>query len=231
VQIQSKDGRIVIMLTDDPIHKSVFPQADFSFVETPIGLEDTKKLFSHLYETQRSNHICLASVRLPKKMRLKAFANLVEAEHAGFKYHDHVTIVSQEEYKSIPSNLTQLGEITVLFTKGEELNKLNTEWFREEVGDCSNVWDVTPQDIETMISKTVSRHFSIEQGALMSQLSSPMICRKFLVVGAAEASMAEFAYQFDLNMYVVTSDEISSRRVIKLYNKFLEKQEGKHKNG
>ena len=65
----------------------------------------------------------------------------------------------------------------------------------------------------------------------MSQLSSPMICRKFLVVGAAEASMAEFAYQFDLNMYVVTSDEISSRRVIKLYNKFLEKQEGKHKNG
>lgn len=230
MQIQSKDGRIVIMLTDDPVNKSVFPQTDFSFIETPMSQADTKTLFTNLYETQRSNHICMASVRLPKKMRLKAFANLTEAEAVGFRYHDHVTIVSQEEYKSIPSNLTQLGETVVLFTKSDDINKKNTDWFREEIGDCSNVWDVTPQELETMISTTISRHFSWEQGALMSQLSSPMICRKFLVVGTAEASMAEFAYQFDLGMYVVTSDELSAKRVIKIYNKYLEKQEGK-KNG
>lgn len=225
MQLQSKDGRIVIMLTDDPANKAVIPQADFSLIEIPIKTEDCKTVFANLFETQRSNHICMVSARLPKKMRLKAFANMMFAEEAGFKYHDHVTILSQEEYKSIPSNLTQLGETCVLFTKGEEMNKKATSWFREEVGDCSNVWDVTPQENETVMTKSISRHFSWEQGILMSQLSSPLICRKFLVMGIAETSMAEFAYQFDLQMYVITTDEISARRVLKFYQKYVDKQE------
>jgi hypothetical protein len=225
MQIQSKDGRIVINVSDEPVYDHVMPQADFSFIEAPLKPEDTKKLFSNLFSTQRNNHVSLVSVRLPKKLRLKAFGNLAVIEETGFKYHDHITIVSQEEYKHIPSNLTQIGETCVLFTKNEDMNKKATAWFREELGNCSNVWDVGVQDGEKMISKTTSRHFSWEQGLIMSQLSSPLICRKFLVVGIAEPSMAEFAFRFNLNMYVSTTDEISARRVVKIYQKMIEKAE------
>jgi hypothetical protein len=231
MQIQSRDGRIIINITEDIVNKSIYPQSDFSIIETPISSIDAEKMFHNLYQTQRSNHICLATVRLPKKLRLRAFNNLLFAEDAGFRYHDHVTIVSEEEYKSIPSNLTQIGETCVLFTKGEEMNKNATAWFREEVGDCSNVWDVTKSEYESMIDKTVSRHFSCELGVLMSQLASPLISRRFLVLGLIEPAMAEFAYEFDVALYGITVDEISARRVIKAYHKFLDKAEPRSKNG
>lgn len=225
MQLQSKDGRITISVSEDPIRKSSMPQADFSFIEAPMKMEDTRELFSSLFKTQRNNHISLVSVRLPKKMRLKAFANLAVVEDTGFKYHDHITVVSEEEYKHIPSNLTQIGETYILFTKGDDLNKKATSWFREDIGNCSNVWDVAPQEGESMVTRSISRHFCWEQGILMAQLSSPLICRKFLVIGIVEPSMAEFAYRFNLSLHASTTDEISARRVIKLYHKFLDKKE------
>lgn len=231
MQITSRDGRIVIMLTEDPINSAIYPQADFSIVESPFEEARCKTMYEQLYKSQRNNHIVLSTVRLPKKMRLKAFANMTIAEEAGFRYHDHITLVSQEEYKSIPSNLTQIGETCVLLTKSEDMNKKATEWFHTELGDCSNVWDVSPQEGETLVSKSISRHFCWEIGILLSQLSSPLIARRFLIVGIAEPSMAEFAYQSNMQMYCITTDEVTARRVIKTYHKFLDKQDSRGKNG
>lgn len=227
MQLASKDNRVIIVLCDDPTKNAILPQADFSLIEVPVELSASERLYQQLYKTQRSNHVSLNTIRLPKRMRLKAFSNLLKAEEAGFRYHDHITLLSQEEYKSIPSNLTQLGETAVLLTKSEEINKKATEWFRPDVGDCSNVWDLTPQQDESSINKTVSRHFCWELGILLAGCASPLICRRFLVIGLPETGMTEFAFKWNLQMYCITTDEISARRVIKAYHKFLEKQEGK----
>lgn len=223
MELHSKDGRITIFITDNPTKNALLPQTDFSLVELPIEKEDVVPLFKELFRTQKTNHISLVSSRLPKKTRLKTFANMALIEETGFKYHDHITILSQAEYKNIPSNLTQIGETFVLFTKGDELNKEATAWFREDLGNCGNVWDVTPQEGEKITSKTVSRHFSWEQGVLMSQLASPLISRKFLVIGKVEPAMVEFALRFNLCLHAISTDEVSARRVLKVYHKLIEK--------
>jgi len=223
MELRSKDDRIVITLTDNVSTNAVYPQADFSMVDISIDPVETEAMFRQLYRTQRSNHVCLASFRLPKRLRLKAAANALKAEEAGFKYHDHITILSSEEYKSIPSNLTQLGETCVLFTKSDDVRKDSTSWFRPDVGDCSNVWDVGPQPGEFFAEKSISRHFCSEVGILLANASSPLVCRRFLVLGTPEPAMAEFAYTWNLHMHCISTDEISARRVIRQYQKYLEK--------
>ena len=196
-------------------------------METPIASADCQQLFEQLFRTQKSNHICLASVRLPKRLRLAAFANLVSAETAGFRFHDHISIVANEEFKNIPSNLTQIGETCVLLTKSDDMNRAATAWFRPELGNASNVWDVTPQANEFFVKdKTTTRFSNLETLILLAQLASPLIARRLLVLGAPEPAMMEFAHKFDLKVHVVTSDEVAARRVIKNYHKFLDTLKG-----
>lgn len=215
--LKSKDGRIVIEVVKDSVLNSQFPQCDFSFVEVPPDYVESKQMFGRLHSSQRNSHVMMCTVRQPRKTRLSVFANLLAAEEAGFRFHDMITLFSQEPYKGIPSNLTPLGEVTCLFTKGNEINKAATQWFREDVGDCSNVWDVTPQEGE-LENVTVSRHFCLEQGFLTANCASPLICRRFLVLSVPETGHVEFAFKAKLNMHCITVDEISARRVIRYYH-------------
>jgi hypothetical protein len=218
MQLRSSDNKIVIDLVDSTAD-AILPQADFSLIEVPAAPDEAKAFYKNLYRTQKSNHCSLNTVRLPRKFRLKVFANLLYAEDAGFKYHDHITIFCQEEYKSIPSNLTQLGETTVLLTKSDDVRKESTNWFRPDVGDASNVWDVTPQPHELQLQRTVSRHFCYELGLLLANCASPLVCRKFLLISHPEVAHVEFAYAYSLSMHCVTTDELAARRVIRYYNK------------
>lgn len=220
MQLSSKDNKIIIDLVDS-ISDAILPQTDFSFIEVPSSPEDCRTLYKNLYRTQKSNHCSLNTVRLPRKFRLRVMNNLLLAEEAGFKYHDHITIFCEEEYKSIPSNLTQLGETAILMTKSDDVRKESTNWFRPDVGDASNVWDVTVQPNELHTNKTVSRHFCYELGLLMANCASPLICRKFMVLSHPENGHVEFANAYNLSMHCITTDELAARRVIRYYNKIV----------
>lgn len=217
-QLKSSDGVIVIDVLDSIEREMVLPQADFSLVEMPLEPNGVLDLFSSLYRTQRNNHASLVVSRLPRKLRLKAFANAIIPEAVGFKFHDTVTIVSQETFKRIPGNLTSLGEVGILFTKSDDVNKEASSWFNTEFGDCTNVWDVTPQPAEH-ITKTVSRHFCHEVGYLLANCASPLVCRKFLVMASLETAHVDFAKKAKMSMHGVTTDELSAKRMIRYYNK------------
>ena len=225
MQVTSADGRIVVMITDDIYNKSIYPQCDFSIVELPIEAKDAKKMYQQLFKTQKNNHISLQFSRLPKKLRLKAMSNAFIGDEVGFKFYDYVTIVSQQPCRQPPNHLSPLGETVILFTKNEEPNVKTTNWFNTEVGDCTNVWDVTLQQKEGS-GQTVSKKFAWEIGYLLANLASPLICRKFLVLGLPELSMAKFALNSNLQMYAITSDEFTANKIIKEYDKSLKDEVG-----
>jgi hypothetical protein len=222
MQIVSKDKKLLIEIMDDPYRLPTLPQTDFSIVEGTNTAEPMKHLYDKLHKTQAINHVSLVVMRQPRKNRLKAFAALVGIEETGFRYYDHVSIVSQTESKKSAHSLTQLGEVAVMFTKTDEINKSASEWFRPDVGDCSNVWDVTPQEEEFFVKSTAARKMCIETLALMANCASPLVARRFLIIGTPESTMAEFAHKFNLTMCCYTSDEIAARRVVKHYEKYLD---------
>jgi hypothetical protein len=218
MQITSADGRIIIMISDDIYNKTIYPQCDFSIVELPVEAKDAKKMYQQLFKTQKNNHISLQFSRLPKKLRLKAMSNSQIGDEVGFKFYDYITIVSQQPCRQPPNHLSPLGETMIIFTKNEEPNVKTTNWFNPDIGDCTNVWDVGFQPKEGN-GQTVSKKFAWETGYLLANLASPLICRKFLVLGLPELSMARFALHSNLQMYAITSDEFTANKIIKDYDK------------
>lgn len=213
------------MITDDIYNKSIYPQCDFSVVELPVEAKDAKKMYQQLFKTQKNNHISLQYSRLPKKLRLKAMSNAQLGDEVGFKFYDFITVVSQQPCRQPPNHLSPLGETMIIFTKNEEPNIKTTSWFNPEIGDCTNVWDVTTQPNEAG-GQTISRKFAWETGYLLANLSSPLICRKFLILGIPELSMAKFALNSNLQMYAITGDEFTANKVIKDYDKTINQEMG-----
>lgn len=225
--LQSRDKRITIEVNTKSLLESVFPQADFSFTNLPLDEKTTSRLFKKLYSAQKNNHCCLIYVHHPRKTRIQAMSNAIHIEKAGFKFHDFIHLTYDNPYKSIQKNLTPLGELGLLFTKSYDVNKNESRWFREEegTGDCSNVWDLSVAKGEITNKKaTCSRHFCLELGYIMASLSSPLICRKFLVIGAPEKAHTEFALKRNLDMYGITSDLALAKRVIRYYNTTISKK-------
>lgn len=227
--LRTKDGVVTIEVVKDLITDSVFPQCDFSFVDLPVERADAKILFTKLFDSQRHNHCCLCTARQPRKFRLKALSSALEAEEVGFKFHDVISMIYEEPYKAIPSNLTQTGEVAILFTRANDLNKSATSWFHSDFGDCTNVWDFTLQEGEKALSKTVSRHFCMEAGILMANCASPLVCRRFLILQPPEQSHVEFAHKFNMRLHAITVDELSAKRAIRYYNSnfYVESKDGK----
>ena len=215
--LKSKDDRISIQITKDVVSKAIYPHCDFSLIDMPISEVVAAELFTKLYKSQRNNHCTLVFSRQPRKTRLQAIANILEAESVGFKFHDQISIVSQEPYKSVPSNLTPVGEVAFLMTKQADVNKDATSWFNPEFGNATNVWDVTPQEDES-ISTTVSRHFCLEIGYLIANCASPLICRRFLVLQTLEPGHVEFAVKANMALHGITVDELSAKRILRYYN-------------
>lgn len=221
-QLKSKDGKICIDIVQDKYSSLLYPQCDFSFVSLSLLEDECSSFFKSFYRLQKSNHVMLLSARVPRKLKLKTMANACFAEEAGFKYHDYVTIIGDEHGRSSSNTLTQIGETCILMHKGDGLNKTQSHWFRPDIGDCGNVWDLGVQPTEQFTKKTHPNKFSYELGILMANLASPLICRKFLVIGSPEFSHAEFAVAQNLSMHCITSDEFNAKRVIKAYNKLME---------
>lgn len=221
--LTSKDRRISIEITEN-LCDSIFPASDFSLLNIPVDIVKARDIYQKLYTTQRNNHCCLTLAQHPRKERLQALVYTLEAEQVGFKFHDFISLVYHGPYKSIPKNLTPLSEIGVLFTKYYDVNKQASAWFRPDIGDCANIWDLDLTEGEKAISSTTSRHFCLELGHLMASLASPLVCRRFLVLQSPEKSHVEFAAVRNMNMYCVTDDISAARRVLKFYNSKIIKE-------
>lgn len=230
---KSNDGLITgVCVNSIAKTKMSIPQCDLSIIDIGIlSVEDCENMFRRIYWGQKNNHIIFAIVRGTKKKKGETLAKALLATEYGWELEEIVTNIYERPMRNSKESLSERGEVMLLFTKkGKKIDAQKTSWFFPEIGNATNVWDLSPHPSEGVTS-CISRNFSWESGILMTQLASPLVCRKILNVGKLDINFCKFIKYFNLQVYVISNQKEHSINVIKKYNTYINERKGSIGNG
>lgn len=230
---KSKDGVVTGVLVNSLSKtKMSLPQCDLSVIDVgSLSIEDCENIFRRIYWGQKNNHIIFAVLRGSKKKKGEILAKSLIATEFGWELEEIVTNIYERPMRNSKESLSERGEIVLLFTKkGKKVDAQKTSWFFPEIGNATNVWDLTPHPAEG-VTTCVSRNFSWEAGILMTQLASPLVCRKILNIGKLDISFCKFVKYFNLQLYAISSQKEHSIKMVKKYDAFISSEKDKVVNG
>lgn len=209
----SKDGLIEIEVLQN-IHDAVFPPADFSIMNIPEFPDNSKKMFSHLYNTPVSRHVCLVLCRHKRKKRASVVSNISHSEES-WNYLETVSISYEKPSSCSNNGFLPLAEIGFVLYKGEIPDTKKTAWFGlEGETNASNMWGLSSQPDE-INQVTYYQKFSWELALLLKSLSGVLETRRFIY--GHEVSLDEIknihlfckTYELKCRMYAGSSAEAS----------------------
>lgn len=214
---RSSDSLIEIEFVQKP-SDCIFPAADWSVVNMPETLEDTKGLVRQLYNTPQSNHITLVLNRHSRKKRVSTAAN-IGAFQEPWQYLETVSIAYEKPNSCSNNGLLPVSEVGSVFFKGDKPNCHSTEWFSGGVyNNATNFWDVSAREEEGEFS--YYQKFSTELNLILRSLCGTMSTRKFIycVDNNAEDVYAihKFCKKYNYTCKIYFFDKLEARKATEI---------------
>lgn len=214
--IRTRD-KLVTIEGVESVGDIIFHPSDWSVVNIPSNVPDTRDAFTRLFNTPGSSHLSLVVFRQRKRFRLDALT-AVSAIPDGWNYLDTISITYQKPSSCSNNGLLPISEVGVLVYKGSAPEVKKTNWFSSDYDNATNLWDLGSQE-EEGTKVTYFQKFSWEMNLLMKSLCGNLEHRAFtytpFVTEAEVKSIYQFCKTYQIKAYLYAKTTKEAEKLIK----------------
>jgi len=195
--------------------------ADFSIINLPLDAALAKESLNNIFNSPTMRHITLILNRHRRKDKVLAMTTLKTAIDVGFEYLDTVSIWYDKPSSCSNNGFLPVCEVGYLFYKGAAPDVGTTAWFGDGTSNATNMWAVTPQELEKRTA-TYYQKFAWEIPLLLLSMAQPLEHRRFIynaeLTEQETDSLFRFCKNFNMAVQLYTTTEANGLSIIRSYN-------------